>query len=158
LTQELFIPIHVSADTSNRLTLPRHFSDRIAWLQGKESIRAWLLQVTIGRYRLLSDEQVQSDSHLEPVRLLILEGKSTAEVAPTVAEDTKRAAIVARLLPVTIAPPPPGWRVPFPRAFDVFQPPDCDGKAFSILLSLEGYWEIWYTDMLRRAAELPLQK
>jgi hypothetical protein len=158
LTQELFIPIHVGADTSNRITLPRHFSDRIIWLQGMEPIRAWLLLITIGRYRLLSDEQVQNDPLLEPVRLLVLEGKSTAEVAPTFAEDTKRAAIVARLLPAMVAPPPPGWRVSFPRAFDVFAPLDCDRKAFSMILSLEGYWEIWYTDVLRGAAALPLQK
>jgi hypothetical protein len=125
-------------------------------MRGEETLQAWLLLLTDGRYRLLSDEQVQNSPLLEPVRLLVLEGKSAALTDPTYADEQKRAAIVARLVPTTIAPPKPGWRISFPKAFEVFVPPDCDPNAFSILFSLEGYCEIWYTDVLRKVGTLSL--
>jgi hypothetical protein len=146
---------HVRSDPANRITLPKHCSHR-APFQGSESFDAWLLLLSPGRYRLLTDEQVQSDPHLEPVRSLILEGKSPVPTEPTLAEEPTRAAIVARLLPTTISPQGPNWRISFPKAFDPFVPPECDAKEFSILFSLEGYWEIWYRDVLRRAVVLPL--
>lgn len=146
---------HLRSDAANRITLPKHFSDR-APFQGTKSFEAWLLLLSPGRYRLLTDEQVQSDLQLDSVRSLVLEGKSPAPTEPTLAEEPARAAIVARLLPTAISPQGPNWRISFPKAFDPFVPPECDPKEFSILLSLEGYWEIWYRDMLRRAVLLPL--
>jgi hypothetical protein len=115
-----------------------------------------VLLLAPGRYRLLSDEQVQQDPLLEPVRSLILDGKSVDRTGPTIAEETRFAAVVARLVPTQIAPPGPGWRISFPKAFDVFVPSDCNPKAFSIIFCSEGYLEIWYTDVLRKAVFLPL--
>ena len=151
------IPLHTSADASNRITLPKYLSDCLPWIQGTESIEAWILLVAPGRYRLLSDEQVQNHPRLEPVRSLILERKSASASEPTQAEAMGRAALVVRLLPTTITPPKPGWRIAFPKAFDPFAPPECDRKAFSVLFSLEGFLEIWYTDVLRKAVSLPLE-
>jgi len=149
-------PAHTTSDTSNRITLPKYLSDCLPWLQGTETLEAWIFLLALGRYRLLSDEQVQSDPQLEPVRSVILDWKSVVPTEPTYGEEAKGAAIIARLLPTIIAHPKPGWRISFPKAFDAFVPPDCDRKAFSILFSLEGYLEIWYTDVLRKAAFLPL--
>jgi hypothetical protein len=149
------IPAHTTADTANRITLPRTYSGRAPFC-GSESFQAWLLLLMPGRYRLLTDDQVKNDPELEPVRLLITEGKVPAMADPTSAEPHERAARVARLLPTTISPPPPGWRISFPKAFDPFVPTDCDAKAFSVLFSLEGYWEIWYTDVLRKNASVSL--
>ena len=51
---------HVTFDPDgNRLQLPKHLSDRLVWLTGSETIAAWIWAVSPGRYRLLSDEQVQ---------------------------------------------------------------------------------------------------
>jgi hypothetical protein len=120
------------------------------------NVQAWLLLLAPGRYRLLSDEQVQDDPQLEPVRLLILEGKPAVVSEPTYSKDLKEEAIVARLVPIAVAQHKQNqsWRISLPRELlRAFAPPDCgDPKAFSILLSLEGYWEIWYTDVLRRTA------
>ena len=146
---------HASADASNRIAFPKHLSDRTLWIQGPGTLDAWVLLVSSGRYRVLSDQQVQSDPQLEPVRSMILEGKSAAPTEPALAEEPRRASIVARLVPTTIAPPGPGWRISFPKVFDEFAPSDCNRKAFSILFSLEGYLEIWYTDVLRKFASLP---
>ncbi|SRR5713101_794442 len=156
MPQDPLTPVHLSSDAANRITLPKHFSDRTPFC-GTQSFQAWLLLLTPGRYRLLTNEQVQNDQQLEPVRSLILEGKSTPATEPTCSEEPTRAAIVARLLPTTIAPQGSCWRISLPKAFDVFVPPDCDPKKFSIFLSLEGYWEIWYTDVLRRAVLVPLR-
>jgi hypothetical protein len=54
-----------------------------------------------GRYRLLTDDQVKNDPQLEPVRLLITEGKVPSVAEATSAEEPGRAAIVVRLLPTT---------------------------------------------------------
>ncbi len=160
MATDAFVPSHTTADIANRITLPKHVSDHIAWLRGTEPVHVWLWLVTSGRYRLLADEQVQGDPQLEPIRLLILEGKSASVSDPTSAEEPRRAAIVARLVPTTIAPPPstrgPGWRISFPKAFDPFVPDNCDPKAFSVLFSPEGYWEIWYTSVLRNSVFSPM--
>jgi len=147
---------HVTADVDNRITVPRELCDCVPWLEGTEDLQAWMLLIAPGRYRLLSDEQVQNDPQLEPVRSLLLGGRSVAFAEATSAEDSSRAAIVARLVKTRISPYKPRWRISFPKAFSVFVPPDCDPKAFSILMSLEGYLEIWYTGALRKEVFLPL--
>jgi hypothetical protein len=158
MTWDLLIPVHTTSDASNRITLPKYLSDCLPWVTGTDTIEAWVLQIELGRYRLLSDEQVQGDSRLEPIRSLLLEKKTASPTEPTFAEEIGRAAMVARLLPTAITPPKPGWRIAFPRAFDPFAPEGCDRNAFSVLLSPEGYLEIWYTDILRKASLLPLRK
>ncbi len=150
------VPVHTTADTYNRIAIPKEMSDCVSWLNSAERFRVWLLLLEAGRYRLLSDEQVQNDPQLEPVRSLIVEGKSAEVTDPTFAEELKRDVMVARLVQTTIAPFNLGWRISFPKAFTVFLPPDCDPKAFSILFTLEGYLEFWYTDVLRKASFLPL--
>jgi hypothetical protein len=149
MPSEPLVPLHTKADASNRITLPKHFSDRIPWMTGTD-IQAWLFLMGPGRYRLLSDDQVQSDPQLEPIRQLILEGASSAMTEPTRSGEPEEAAMVARLVPISIAHPKPGWRISLPRELDAFVPRECNPKTLSILLSPEGYWEIWYTDTLRR--------
>ncbi|HEX7425033.1 MAG TPA: hypothetical protein VF311_14270 [Terriglobales bacterium] len=159
MPNEPLVPVHTSLDPDNRITLPKHVSDRILWMTGT-NVQPWLLLLAPGRYRLLSDEQVQNDPQLEPVRLLILEGKPAVVSEPTYSKDLNDEAIVARLVPIAVAQhkQSQSWRISFPRELlKAFAPPDCgDPKAFSILLSLEGYWEIWYTDVLRKAVYSPL--
>jgi hypothetical protein len=134
----------------NRITFPKHLSERILW-DGRE-IQVWLLLLEPGRYRILLDEQVQNDSKLEPIRLLILEGKPVLEANPSFAVDAVAEAIVAKLVPTRMEHPAnKTWRIVFPVELNIFAPPDCDLNAFSILFSLEGYWEIWYTAVLRAA-------
>jgi len=161
MLDEPLVPVHTSPDPAdNRITLPKHVSDQIPWMTGT-NVQAWLLILPPGRYRLLSDEQVQNCPQLEPVRLLILEGKPPVVCEPTYTKDLKDEAMVARLVPIAVAQHKQSqrWRISFPRELlKEFAPTDCgDPKAFSVLLSLEGYWEIWYTDVLRRALAPPWQ-
>lgn len=157
MPNEPLVPVPCPLDPDDRITLPKHFSDLVPWAASTDG-RAWLLLLESGRYRLLSDEQVQGDPRLEPVRLLILEGKPIAVSEPTYARDLRDDAIVARLVPIAVAMHRKSgrWRISLPRELEAFEPPDCGQRKFSVLFSLEGYLEIWYTDVLRRAAFLPL--
>lgn len=150
------IPAHVTADFANRIAVPKPFSDHPPF-EGTESFQAWLFLLAQGRYRLLSEDQVKADPQLESVRTLLLEGRPAASKEATHSEDLASAAIVARLLPASVTPPPPRWRISFPKGFDPFVPPECDPKAFSVLFSPEGYLELWYTDVLRKAVFLSLE-
>ncbi len=154
------LPAHVNADEDRRIPVPVQISDRMEWLTGTETIEAWLLVVALGQYRLLQDEQVQTHPVLAPVRLLILEGRPMDPGEQGQGQEQSRTAIVARLAPAPISPPTkngPGWRIQFPKAFDIFVPSDCDKRAFSILFTLEGQWEIWHTNVLLRAGTIPFQ-
>lgn len=156
-TKDSVTPTHTHADAYNRITLPKHFSNRIAWLRGSE-VTAWLLLLAPGRHRLLSDEDVQSDSKLEAIRTLILEAKPAILAKPTDAQDPKEAAIVARLVPVDLTLHSHGqsWRLTFPKELTAYAKQTWDVTQFSILLSPEGYWEVWYKDALGESLTTPL--
>jgi hypothetical protein len=148
----------VTADTYGRIVIPKQLSDAISWLTGVESATAWLFLIQVGRHRLLSDEQVQSDPLLEPVRLLIIEGRPPEIREATFAEEPIRAAMVARLMPAVLTKPKQGWRITIPKELEVFAPPEIDKREFSILMSLEGYLEIWYTGVLWKSGVQPLSR
>ncbi len=157
MSNEPLVPIHTSPDPDDRITLPKHFSDLVPWAASTDG-QAWLLLLESGRYRLLSDGQVEGDPRLGPIRLLILQGKPALVSDPTRAKRLEEEAIVARLVPISAAlhKQSQRWRISLPKGLEAFEPADCDPKKLSILFSLEGYLEIWYTDVLRRAASLPL--
>jgi len=156
-TKKPRIPLvqHTSPAIDNRVTLPKQFCDRFAWITGKE-VQAWLFLPELGRYRLLSDNDVENDPQLEPVRLLILEEKSAVSTQPSRAKHTRDAAVVARLIPITIDHHKGSWRILFAEEWAALAPADCNPRALSILIP-EGYLEIWYTDVLRRALAPPWQ-
>ena len=140
---------HVKADFAYRILLPKNLSARIPWLHEKDRLEAWLFLISPGRFRLLSDDDVQNDSRLEPVRSLILNGPSAA-VEPSTADEAASAAIVACLFPTSLTRPKTGWRLSVPRPADALVPKNY-GKEISITYSFEGYLEIWYTEVLHAA-------
>jgi hypothetical protein len=149
------VPVHISTNIDSRVTLPKPFADRLPWITGKE-VDAWWFLLEAGRHRLLSDEQVQSDPQLEPVRLLVLQQTSGATAQPSYTMRLRDAAIVARLVPITAKLHQGSWRVPFPKEFEALAPTDVNPSVLSILFSPEAYVEIWHTDVLRKAVSLPL--
>jgi len=141
---------HVTADIGNRILLPKNLADRVKWLSGDQITHAWLFLVSPGRMRLLSDAEVDSDVALQSVRELVIAEEAPPAVAPTVAESCNSAAMVARLVPVAINASK-GLRIAIPKAFEPFASPEMSPRAFSVLVSLEGFLEIWSTDLLRAA-------
>jgi hypothetical protein len=141
---------HVTFDPDgNRLQLPKHLSDRLVWLTGSETIAAWIWAVSPGRYRLLSDEQVQLESNLDILRSIIVTQQLTPSAGPTVAKNNNEAAVVATLIPTQLKFQRSYWRLSFPDVLEEFIPLGCDEKKLSFLVSIEGYLEIWYTHTLR---------
>jgi len=139
--------VHSPLPTDNRLTLPKHFCDRLSWMTGDNS-EAWLFIIEPGRNRLLSEENVQSDPLLEPVRLL--QEHTAMAASPSQAKPLRDAAIIAQLIPVTIDIHRGSWRILIPEEMAALAPPDVSFRDLSILMP-EGYIEIWYRDVLRRA-------
>jgi hypothetical protein len=142
---------HTTLDLDgNRIQIPKHLSDRLTWLAGAEQISAWLWIISQGRYRLLADEQVQLDPRLESLRCLILTERIIPSSPATEAKSADETAVVAMLFPVQLKSKDRYWKVSFPRELQEFIPPECQRKELSVLISPEGYLEIWYTDVLRR--------
>jgi hypothetical protein len=146
----------VTVIADDRITLPTHLAGRLPWLSGNESIEGWLLLVAEGRYRLLSNQQVQSDPQLEAIHAHVTGKKSLAGDEPTSAQEATKAAMVVRLIPIKVNPHGSGWRISTPKLFRAFAPPGCSAKDFTVFGALDGYLEIWYTDVLRKAASVPL--
>lgn len=146
----------IQVGMDNRVSIPKHFSDRLEWIKGAE-VQAWLLLIEPGRYRLLSEEDVQSDPQLDPIRLLIIQEKQTTTTPASYAERSSDAAIVARLFPITIKLHTGSWRLPFAEEWRALAPPDSSPRSISFLFTPEGFLEIWYTDVLRRALTPPWQ-
>ena len=143
---------HTTLDPDGcRIPLPKHLSDRLPWLSGSELKSAWLWMISPGRYRLLSDEQVDADPRLGLLHQFILEKQLLPSSDPHVAASVDEASVVARLQPTQLKLNKSYWRLSFPGVLDEFIPSGCDRKKFSILLSLDGYLEIWYTEILRSA-------
>jgi hypothetical protein len=145
------VPVHTSVNIDGRLTIFKQFSDQLTWIASKADVSAWLFVIEPGRYRLLSDEQVQSDPQLDLVRGLLLEGKPSSAAVPSHLQPLREAAVVARLLPITLAEHKGSWRFPFPKELEAVGPIGGNHKDVSILFSSEGYVEIWNTDVLRSA-------
>jgi hypothetical protein len=140
----------ISVGTDDRISIPKHFSDRLKWIQGTE-VQGWLYLVEPGRFRLLSDEEVQNDPQLDPVRLTITQETFSQRNPASYAERSTDAAIAARLFPMIMKFHTGGWRIPFAEEWRALAPPDSNPRAISFLFSPEGYLEIWYTDTLRKA-------
>jgi hypothetical protein len=160
-TRAKFAPVHRTAD-GNRLDLPRQFTDFFDWLKWPKDedveVDGWLVAVDTGRYRLVSDEQVCNDEKLAPIRLLLLEGPSDDPAAISFARSSLDSAQTACLIPVRATPHKDEWRITWPWDFDALAPDDCNPDALSIMFSLEGYCEIWYTDLLRKNGTIRRRK
>lgn len=160
ITRAKFAPVHRTAD-GNRLDLPRQFTDFLDWLKWTPNVvetDAWLLVVDSGRYRLVSDEQVSNDEKLAPIRLLLLEGPSENRADINFARTSPDSAQVACLIPIKVGPHKEEWRISWLVDLDALAPDDCDPDALSIMVSLEGYCEIWYTDLLRKNGTIRRRK
>lgn len=145
-----FAPIHSQTEASHRIPVPEAFVSRFGWLKGKQPIPVWLWLLSDGHYRVLTEEQAQSDSVIAPIRALIVDGPSEEPTPASEAQDDEEAAMPAKLIQTNVTPPPPVWRIVIPKAARAFPP--LETKRFSTVLTIDGHWEIWHTDILWRVA------
>ncbi len=101
-------------------------------------IRVWLLELVTGRFRLLSDSEAEQDPKLGEIRAAIVDGPGEVDAAATQFESSEMAARLGRLIPATLSPPRPSWRLTLPKRMILQE----DNKNLVLLFSL-GYLEIW---------------
>ena|ERR1039458_7067579 len=150
------VAIRLTADGYGRLPLPKNLAIQIPWLKGKEPIGAWLLLISLGRFRLLKNEEVQSDPDLAPVRDFLLGEQLGERCEPSSAEPSDLASLPVRLLRILLRPHGSSWRLSIPPIMEIFAPANCDRNDLTALFSPDGYLDIWYTEALRHAALGPL--
>lgn len=133
----------------DRLTLPKHFCDRLSWLlQGTEkNVEAWIYVVEPGRFRILSDADVENDPQLEPLRAFVLQGHSLVPQGPSRTRSAGEAASVMRLIPVAVENHRGSWRMLLPEQVAALRPRNCDPRTLAFFMP-DGYLEIWYADFL----------
>jgi hypothetical protein len=110
----------------------------------------WLLMIEPGRYRVLSDSEVQLDQDLREVRSLIVDGPAPPDGPATAFEPNARAARIGRLILTTLAPPRPSWRLTVPKHITQ------GNRERLVLLFSQGYLELWLTDVYTAATAAQL--
>jgi hypothetical protein len=142
-------------DGYHRIPISKDISNRLTWLPSTGSISAWLLVLSEGQFRLLSDEQVQAHEQLRELRAYIVDGALVEEPDPSFTEEPTRAVLPARLLPTEVELKK-GWRISIPKALNIFLPAGVDTKDFTIVLSPGPYLDVWCTETFRRSSLVPL--
>lgn len=155
-SQGRLIAANLTNIADDRITLPAYLAARLRWLTGKDPVEGWLLLVEEGRYRFLSSEQVEADPQLDAIRAHINGAETNTPNEPALAQEATRAAMVVRLMPVKVSPHGATWRFLIPKLMRKLAPPGYDPNDFTLFFAIDGYLEIWYTEVLRKAASVPL--
>jgi hypothetical protein len=150
MAEEFFAPEFVQSGKDRRIAIPQRHCRRISWVAGGgKSVRGWLLVLVPGRFRLLSDSDVERDKRLSDVRSLVLGGPTEVGASPVEFESDAKAAVIGRLVPVFIDPTS---RIVIPREI---LPNERERWTFVLLFSL-GYLEIWLVDVYNAALACPV--
>jgi|SRR5579859_126512 len=122
-------------------------------LSGKNPVECWLLVVKPGRFRLVpGTEAPDSDTS----RILDqIEETSAAGGILDYTENDALDGIQARLIPCNISPPPPGWRINFPKEAKGLVP-EIEERSFVYVMIVAGFMEIWFPYTLRHALSGPI--
>jgi hypothetical protein len=120
-------------------------------LDGKPP-RIWFLLMERGHFRVLPEVQILADSHLKEMWSRVTGEASDDIVDVTSAEPARSTARVVRLLPVLV-PRDKSWRFSLPGFFWALKPPDASARDFTTFQTIDGFLELWYTDVLRRSTD-----
>ena len=147
-----FAPEFISLTADRRFSLPQAYCQKLSWIRGDENMRVWLLQLVPGRFRVLSDSEVDKHERLREIRSIIVNGPAEPGTAPTTFELSNVAALIGRLIPTMLSAPPPSWRLILPKQV---LPEEKDKWSLVVIFSM-GYLEIWRLDIYNAAAASPL--
>src|SRR5438270_899262 len=105
--EEIKFEPEIVSITDGRITLPRAYCQAILWATGNEAMRVWLLELSSGRFRLLSDQEVEQNQKLSEIRRALIESPGEIKSPPTEFESRDVAFLVARLIPARLSPQGP---------------------------------------------------
>lgn len=148
-----FGAIVASVDRSGKINLPRHTAETLAWRREDSSIQCWLCVIQLGRYRLLSEEDVKRSEILAPALERITSAEAPDQLQdPADPESSASAAVSARLAPASLSfNKVSGWRLAVSKHTYLMSTMVAHGRV--IVLISEGYLEIWTPDTLNREIE-----
>lgn len=134
----------------NRLPIPTQLVRNAtnSGLIGSEKLDRWLLLISSGRFRLTTAEAISNIRHR-------IEAIESPEDALQHMESDVRNACPARLMPCTVSPPPPLWRLNFPH-LAALAVSDSQRPPYVFAFVVAGCIELWFPDSLRRAVSTPL--
>ncbi len=138
-----------------RVRLPDHLADQ-AGLTGNARIACWLLVVKPGRYRLIKQPTGAATGSLSRIVAQIEELGSPGDLLDSTESD-EEAGIRARLIPCVATPRGPGWRISVPKEARRLAP-DGEEAKFVFILTVAGYVEIWFPNILRQAVSVPISE
>jgi hypothetical protein len=137
-----------------RICLPVQIAAGFPRLAGEDPIECWLLVVTPGRYRLVLQPAGTPAGDLSRILSHIEEATAPGDVLDRT-QNNDRDGIPARLIPCSLKPPKPGWRITFPKEAMALVP-QTEDRSFVYLMIVAGFIEIWFPDTLRRALSGPI--
>jgi hypothetical protein len=147
-----FTPEFAKIGSDGRITLPHAYCEKLPWVRGEEAFLVWLLMLIPGRFRLLSDAAVLNEPKLAAVREVIVNGPAEVDVPATVFDANEQASLAGRLIPTTLSPPRPSWRLVIPKPII---PSETERRVCVILFSL-GFIEVWFIETYNTALARPL--
>jgi hypothetical protein len=144
-------PTFVAVDKYGRLRLPTGFSETQSWLAGAGQVDAWLYVIEPGRYRLLSEADVDHSNALKrAIQRITTPQRPDPNADPFEAESSELASVGALAIRVKISyADRVGWRVNIPT--HSYAIASLAGERGFFLLLSEGYIEFWTTEVLTKA-------
>jgi hypothetical protein len=141
---------------SDRIYIPKHLGELVG-LDGLKQVDCWLLVVSPGHYRCAFQPQGE-----KPKGDLadILEALRVAKISGDLLKGTDsdpEAAIVARLIVVSVSPKKGAWRLTIPKVTRRIAPLG-DAAKFVFLTVLGGHIEIWFPETLKQAMSVPISE
>jgi hypothetical protein len=138
-----------------RIRLPVHFVKQ-AGLIKNTPVDCWLLVVTPGRYRLLTQAEKEATEDLSEIHDRVKEVTASADVLDWT-ENNPQDAIPARLIACVATPRGPGWRIQIPKVL-IKLAGEKENPSHVFMMTVAGYVEIWFPETLRAATSVPISK
>ena len=144
-------PTFVTVDKYGRLRLPAGFSETQSWLADVGQVGAWLYVIEPGRYRLLSEADVDRSNALKrAIQRMATPQRPDPNADPFEAETSDLASVSALAIRVKLSyADRVGWRVNIPT--HSYPIASLVGERGFFLLLSEGYLEFWTIEVLTKA-------
>jgi hypothetical protein len=139
----------------DRIRLPDHIVQlaKHAGFAGREQIHGWLFLVRPGRYRLVTERTEELTKILDRIE----ESEAPGGLFDGIDNDPEAASPI-RLIPCSISPPRPGWRVNFPKEARNVVPQGEERPSSVYVLISAGFIEIWFPNKVIRAGDTPIEE
>lgn len=136
-------------DEKNRVRIPEELLSALPWIFG-DPVQAFLLILDVGRFRLLSPQNVDDSPMLRRLHAQLSQPDEPPEPDPMDFESPEIVALTARLVPTSISTRAPHCRFTVPRAAVALS--TAGSRDRRVIMTLRsGYLEIWFPEVVEKA-------